>query len=153
MLAHPDQGICNIECSPSLFYPEYNQEFLYHANHILNEEMAVNDTKKDDPASSTLSRYLAMGSLIEKYHGEIDISLARQMLSDHTGYPKSICAHPHADAIYSKTLASMIFYPKSGCMEIAFGNGCEMPYETHSLRHSYHLPHPSRADAIQYNGK
>jgi len=131
MLAHPDQGICNIECSPSLFYPEYSQDFLYHANHILNDEMAVNDKNKDDPGCSTISRYAAMGSLIEKYYGETDISLARQMLSDHTGYPKSICAHPRADAIYSKTLASMIFHPKSGCMEIAFGNGCEMPYETY----------------------
>jgi pyruvate/2-oxoacid:ferredoxin oxidoreductase beta subunit len=74
-----------------------------------------------------------MGSLIEKYHGAIDISLARQMLSDHTRYPESICAHPRANAIYSKTLASMIFHPKSGCMEIAFGNGCEMPYETYSF--------------------
>jgi hypothetical protein len=27
----------------------------------------------------------------------------------------------------------MIFHPKSGWMEIAFGNGCEMPYETYSF--------------------
>jgi len=133
LLAHPDQGICNIECSPSLFCPEYSQDFLYHANHSLKEEMAVNDKKKDDPASSTTSRYAVMGSLIEKYHGEINLPLARQILSDHTSYPESICAHPRAAAIYSKTLASMIFHPKSGCMEIAFGNGCEMPYQTYSF--------------------
>ncbi len=95
--------------------------------------MAANDKKKDDPASSTISRYAVMGSLIEQYHGEIDIPLAKQMLSDHTRYPESICAHPRADAIYSKTLASMIFHPTSGCMEIAFGNGCEMPYKTYSF--------------------
>ena len=133
LLAHPDQGICSVECSPSLFYPEYSRDVLYHANHILNEEMVVNDKKKDDPASSTISRYAVMGSLIEKYYGEIDISLARQMLSDHTSYPESICAHPRVEAIYSKTLASLIFHPKSGRMEIAFGNGCEVPYKTYSL--------------------
>ena len=133
LLAQPDQGICIIECSPSLFYQEYSRDILYHANHILNEEMVVNDKKKDDPASSTISRYAVMGSLIEKYYGEIDIPVARKMLSDHTGYPESICAHPRADAIYSKTLASMIFHPKSGSMKIAFGNGCEMPYKTYSF--------------------
>jgi hypothetical protein len=92
--------------------------------------MAIDNGER---AASTISRHAVMGSLIEKYHGEIDISLARQMLSDHTGYPKSICAHPRADAVYSKTLAGMIFHPKSGCMEIAFGNGCEMPYESYSF--------------------
>ena len=133
LLAHPNQGICNIECSPSLFYPQYSQNTIYHANHILNEKMAVNDKKKDDPACSTISRYAAMGSLIRKYHGEIDILLAKQILSDHTRYPESICAHPRPDAIYSKTLASMVFHPDSGSMEIAFGNGCEVPYKTYSF--------------------
>ena len=95
--------------------------------------MALNDKKKDDPTSSTVSRYAAAGSLIEKYHGAIDISLAKQILSDHTLYPESICAHPRPNAIYSKTLASMVFHPDSGSMEIAFGNGCEMPYKTYSF--------------------
>jgi len=35
----------------------------------------------------------------------------------------------------SKTaeLICMIFHPKSGRMDIAFGNGCEMPYMTYSF--------------------
>ena len=132
-LAHPEGGICSIECSSSFFCPVYSNSILYHANHILNEKMAVNDQKKDDPASSTVSRYAAMGSLIKKYHGKIDISLATRMLSDHTRYPESICAHPRPSAIYSKTLASMVFQPESGSMKIAFGNGCEVPYESYKF--------------------
>ncbi|OQY03896.1 MAG: hypothetical protein B6I22_10560, partial [Desulfobacteraceae bacterium 4572_123] len=131
LLAHPDEGICSIECSPSFFRPVYSRSTLYHTNHILDEEMAVSERKKDDPASSTVSRYAAMGALIEKYHGKIDISLAGRMLSDHTRYPESICAHPRPSAIYSKTLASMVFQPESKSMKIAFGNGCEMPYESY----------------------
>lgn len=131
LLAHPDEGICGIECSPSFFSPKYSGSTLYHTNHILDKEMAVDDRKKDDPASSTVSRYAAMGALIDKYHGRIDISLAEQMLSDHTRYPESICAHPRPSAVYSKTLASMVFQPESKSMKIAFGNGCEMPFESY----------------------
>ncbi len=130
MLAHPQEGIWSIECSPSFFCPVFSKDALYHANHILDPRMAREDVKKDDPASSTLSRYEAMGSLMERNHGNIDISVARQMLSDHTHYPASICAHPRPEAIYSKTLASMVFHPESGRMDIAFGNGCEVPYQT-----------------------
>jgi predicted choloylglycine hydrolase len=133
MLAHAQEGICSIECSPSFFCPVFSNNVLYHANHILDAKMAREDKKKDDPTCSTISRYEAIESLIEKYHGKIDISLARQILSDHTCYPESICAHPRPDAIYSKTLASMVFHPDSGSMEIAFGNGCEVPYKTYSF--------------------
>lgn len=133
LLAHADDGICNIECSPSLFFPEYSQTAMYHANHILNEKMAVSDRKKDDPTCSTLSRYAAMGALLEEYHGATDFSCAKQILSDHTRYPESICAHPRPNAIYSKTLASMVFHPSLGRMEIAFGNGCETPYKAYSF--------------------
>ncbi len=133
LLAHPEDGICSIECSPSFFCPVYSDDSLYHANHILDEKMAANDKKKNDPTSSTISRHAAMGSLVEKYHGEIDFSVARKMLSDHTRYPESICAHPRPNAIYSKTLASMIFHPNSGSMEIAFGNGCEIPYKSYTF--------------------
>ncbi len=133
LLAHPEGGICSIECSTTFFCPVYRDDMVYHANHILNEKMAIDDKKKDDPACSTLSRFKAMESLIEKYHGMIDLSLAKKMLSDHTHFPESICAHPRPNAIYSKTLASMVFYPASGSMQIAFGNGCEVPYEIYSF--------------------
>ena len=93
----------------------------------------VGEHRYNDTAASTISRYGVMESLIERYYGKIDISLARQMLSDHTRYPRSICAHPRVDAIYSKTVASIVFHPKSGCMEIAFGNGCELPYQTYTM--------------------
>ena len=133
LLAHPEDGICSIECSPSFFCPVYSNNISYHANHILNEKMALNDRKKNDPASSTVTRFAAMESLIEKYYGQIDISIAKKILSDHAEYPKSICAHPRPEAIYSKTLASMIFHPNSANMVIAFGNGCELPYQTFSF--------------------
>jgi hypothetical protein len=155
LLAHPKDGICSIECSPSFFCPEYSDIVLYHANHILNNEMAQSDLKKNDPACSTISRFAAMESLIDKYHGQIDTSIAKKILSDHTRYPASICAHPRPNAIYLKTLASMVFHPNSGTMEIAFGNGCELPYQTYSFSK---LKHPQKektrnSQKMYFNGK
>lgn len=136
LLAHPQDGIYQLECSPSFFRPVYDKEVLYHANHILDPEMASDDKKIDNPACSTVTRFKAMGSLLEKYHGSLDLTLARKILSDHTGFPESICAHPRPSSIYAKTLASMIFYPAAGSMQIAFGNGCEMPYQTFAFEES-----------------
>jgi isopenicillin-N N-acyltransferase-like protein len=137
ILAHPEDGICSIECSATYFSAVKGNNKVYHANHILDKNMALKDQKIDDPASSTLSRFKAMRSLIDKHDGSVDIPLAKAILSDHTRYPESICNHPRPNAIYSKTLASMIFHPVSGSMEIAFGNGCEVPYKSYSFaRHS-----------------
>jgi hypothetical protein len=133
VLAHPEGGICCIECSATFFSAVNRNDKVYHANHILDETMAVNDQKVDDPGCSTLSRFKAMQSLIEKHDGSVDVPLAKNILSDHTRYPESICNHPRPNAIYSKTLASMIFHPAAGSMQIAFGNGCEVPYESYSL--------------------
>ena len=133
LLSHPTEGICNIECSPASFFPAYDKMLLLHANHILTTNMNGQDMILKNSTSSTVSRYTAMGSLLEKYKNKIDIDIAKNILSDHSFFPNSICAHPKPDSIYSKTMASMIFLPESGSMHIAFGNGCEMPYEIYSF--------------------
>ena len=140
LLAHPKDGICSVECAPSFFCPVFSENILYHANHILDQKMALSDRKKNNLTCSTISRFAAMESLIEEYYGQIDISIAKKMLTDHTRYPESICVHPRPEAIHSKTLASMVFHPDSGRMEIAFGNGCELPYQSYSffkVKHSH----------------
>ncbi len=133
LLSHPNEGICNIECSPGFFRPIYGDTHLCHANHILDPEMAANDVKKEDPENSSFNRYKVMSALIEKYNGEIGVKTVKKMLSDHTGYPRSICSHPRTDCFDSKTLASMVFQPAVGTMHISFGNGCEKSFYTYSL--------------------
>ena len=133
LLSHPTEGICNIECSPTSFYPIYDKRLLFHANHIQTKNMTVNDMILKRPESTTVPRYKAMGSLLEEYAGNIDIDIAKKILSDHTYYPDSICAHPSPKSIYSKTMASMVFQPISGTMYIAYGNGCEIPYKKYSF--------------------
>jgi len=130
LFSHPDEGICNVESFPSRVCPTYRDDMMYHANHILDPEMAVNDCKNDYPENSTFFRFQAMGSLLEQHAGRIDAATARLMLSDHSHYPRSICAHPHVDSFDAKTLASVIFQPLKGRMQISFGNGCEVPYQT-----------------------
>ena len=56
---------------------------------------------------------------------------AQAILADHSG-GHAICAHPRADRkVAGKTLTSMVFQPESGALHIAFGNGCDTPYETY----------------------
>jgi len=133
LLAHSTEGICNVECSSSYFRETYSDSHLIHANHILDKAMAKSDIKLKNPDNSTFTRHRAMDHLIKDYAGRINIQTAQKMLSDHTYYPLSICAHPHRKAPFSKTLASMVFNPAENCMHIAFGNGCEMSYITYSF--------------------
>jgi len=133
LLSHTNEGICNIECSPASFYPKYDKSILYHANHIMEENMTGEDMVLKNSKSSTLSRYKAMGGLLVEHKNKIDAEVSKKILSDHTYFPESICAHPRPKSIYSKTMASMVFLPNSGTMQIAFGNGCEISYQTFSF--------------------
>lgn len=133
LLSHTAEGICNIECSPAAIYPKYDKSILYHANHIMEENMTGEDMILKHAESSTMSRYKAMGGLLAEYEKKINAEVAKKILSDHTYFPTSICAHPRPKSIYSKTMASMVFLPNSGAMQIAFGNGCEIPYQTFSF--------------------
>lgn len=133
LLARQTEGICNIECSPTDFHPVYSKTSLGHANHILDEKMSVNDLRKNLPEHTTFPRYDAMAAWLKTHNGLIDIASAKQILSDHTHSPASICVHPYPQNIYGKTLASMAFDPATGSMHIAFGNGCETPYIKYSF--------------------
>lgn len=133
LLSQPSQGICNVECSPGFFRAVWHDTRLCHANHILDPEMAVGDVKKSDPDSSTFSRYKAVEDLVDRLAGGIDAMAAQRILSDHTHYPRSICAHPSAECCDAKTLASMVFQPSAGTMFICFGNGCEASFNAYSF--------------------
>jgi hypothetical protein len=99
----------------------------------MEENMTGEDMILKNSKSSTLSRYKAIGGLLAEHKNKIDAEVAKKILSDHTYFPESICAHPRPKSIYSKTMASMVFLPNSGTIQIAFGNGCEIPYQTFSF--------------------
>lgn len=127
LLGHP-QGLRTVEVFPhSRMRVREGTHLLWHANHILDPELAAADLQASNPDATTFIRCERMGELLCEHRGRIDVGAAQRFLSDH-GSRHAICQHakPQAEAP-GKTLASMVFEPAAGTMHLAFGNGCEEP--------------------------
>jgi isopenicillin-N N-acyltransferase-like protein len=67
--------------------------------------------------------------LIRTQYGSLAVDDIKKFLSDHSGYPTSICRHEEVSA----TVASLIAEPAERRMLVAFGNPCEHRYATYSM--------------------
>ena len=95
----------------------------------MDSEMASADVTAAMNGGTTRVRHACLAEHMSNNLGDIDVDTARRMLSDHHPAPQSVCVHPTRDRSQSKTLASIVFHPAEGPMHIAFGHGCETPYE------------------------
>ncbi len=131
LLGHPE-GLRTVEVFPrSRMRVREGTTLLWHANHILDPELAAADRQASNPDATTFSRCERMGELLCEHDGGIDVRAAQRFLSDHGGR-HAICQHPKPDtAAPGKTLASMVFEPAAGIMHLAFGNGCEEPFRAY----------------------
>lgn len=88
----------------------------------MDSEMATADVTAVMNGGKTPVRHACLAEHMSNNLGDIDMDTARRMLSDHHRAPSR-------DRPQSKTLASIVFHPAEGPMHVAFGNGCETPYE------------------------
>ena len=71
--------------------------------------------------------------LIATKADKLTVDDIQQALSDHTGYPSSVCCHPDtADTPADRwqTLAGIIMEPATGVMHLAEGSPCVEPWIT-----------------------
>lgn len=135
LLAHKEEGICNVELFPDAALKTDRSEVVVHANHILDTGKSAHDVKLvRREIETTFLRQQALEELCDKERGSIDITKAKSFFRDHSRGWGSICVHPHVRphtrARVNKTLAAMVFHPTEGEMHIAFGNACETSYMT-----------------------
>jgi len=102
--------------------------YLVHTNHFLCQKYGTAENLKRSAASS-LSRLERIDSLIKSRYGSIKVEDVKQFLSDHSGYPGSICAHGDRGG----TVAALISEPEQRRMHVAVGNPCEHKYVTYSM--------------------
>lgn len=102
--------------------------YLVHTNHYLSERFATKDTFKQSLPDS-FPRLQRIQSLVESRYGSITVEDIQHFLSDHSGYPTSICRHDKS----MRTVASLIAEPAEGRMHVAIGNPCQHRYVTYSL--------------------
>lgn len=102
--------------------------YLVHTNHYLCERFATEENFKRSLVDS-FPRLNRITSLVESRYGSIEVNDVKRFLSDHSGYPTSICRHDKG----MRTVASLIAEPARRCMHVAVGNPCQHRYATYSM--------------------
>jgi isopenicillin-N N-acyltransferase-like protein len=102
--------------------------YLVHTNHFLSQRYGTPENLKRSLADSA-PRQARMDELVGSRYGSIGVDDIKRFLSDHSGYPTSICRHGGG----MQTVASMISEPARRRMHVALGNPCEHRYVTYAM--------------------
>lgn len=127
----PEDRAADIECipgAPAVLLPENG--IVTHANHILSDPRL-------DTSNGKKFRGERLAELLGKRAGDITADDIKECLSDHLGFPDSLCSHIDGDAADTHkqwmTVASMI-YDLSGLeLELCRGNPCAGEYRKYLL--------------------
>jgi isopenicillin-N N-acyltransferase-like protein len=121
----------NIETSAQLVAVDDSRApWLAHTNHYLAEELAGVEGSTSAGSRHRLARARAV---IEggRARGDDPMTIARTVLRDHDGIPRSVCSHPiPGDAGHGPTTASMIWELEERRVHVCAGRPCENAYTT-----------------------
>src|SRR5215472_16166050 len=102
--------------------------YLVHTNHFLCKRYGTAENLKLSLADS-VPRQQRITELINSRYGSIEVDDIKRFLSDHSGYPTSICRHGGG----MQTVVSMISEPAARRMHVALANPCQHRYVTYSM--------------------
>lgn len=123
--------IADVELTPEgCVWLDDSEGFFVHTNHFLGEPFASRP-ELSPFLEDSIPRYHRFRELVTTYLGQIDVSLLKRLLSDHSNYPASICRHEEVPGL--RTSASLIAEPQRGLLHVCAGNPCEFGYVTYSL--------------------
>ena len=107
---------------------------LVHTNHYLGPKLYfANDVNH---MGSSYIRLQRMQAMVKECHGKITLEDIKRMLSDHAGYPYSICDHEdpkYPVAVRDDTDFVIIMDLTENCMHLAYGNPCENEFDKYYI--------------------
>jgi isopenicillin-N N-acyltransferase-like protein len=135
LIASGDGDMLGFECvagDMEVLHPELNG--LIHTNHYLTERFKPYEFFTAYVPGSYL-RYARLKQLVQAHYGQITPRMMMTFLSNHKGFPKSICTHvdPDSNLPPSVTLASIVMIPEEKTMYVACGNPCETDYLEYTI--------------------
>ncbi len=131
-------GPLNLEITPSTVesIEADSHGVLVHTNHCVHPELNSYNEEFEDRiyGQSFDRRSRAQEILSEKC--KVSIDDAKKLLSDHDGFPTSICRHPNDDPKtgWQRSVISIILEPEENRMHVSNGNPCENVYETYDAK-------------------
>ena len=135
MVATPD-AVADIELTNDSLQvlPTDRDGFVAHSNHCVHPDLAaINRTFPELIDSYARKRRVNALATVQADQGVDGI---KSMLSDHQGFPRSICRHSNDDPKHGhwKTVFSVVIEALEGRMWISRGNPCETAFEVYELQ-------------------
>ena len=130
VIAHESGVIIDFEASPQQVYPVYPERgLLTHSNHFTAVAAQVQGIGVLTGPDS-LYRHQRVRDLLEPKLGRITVEDVQQALTDHVGYPRSVCRHPEGPEGTNQTMsiASVVMDLGARVMYVASGPPCSHPY-------------------------
>jgi isopenicillin-N N-acyltransferase-like protein len=111
---------------------------LVHTNHCVHPDLAANNDRYAGRIyGQSFDRIDRGRALLDQRAGNRGVTVddLKTILSDHDGYPTSICRHPndHPVSGWQRSVVSIILEPGERRMQVSNGNPCENPYETYLM--------------------
>jgi len=130
------EGAADIEATADGVYVLRANErgTLVHTNHCLHPDLVpINDDFPELIESGP--RLRRSEALLAGMGSPVSLDDLKRLLSDHDGFPRSICRHPNDDPEtgFWRSVVSMILEPSEGRMHLTRGNPCERPFEVYTL--------------------
>ena len=117
-------AIADAELTPEgAVWLDDREGFFVHTNHFLAEPYASRLPAYLPDSKPRLER---MRGLVCDRLGHLDPASMQTFLSDHDGFPTSICRHETSPGFW--TTASLVAVPQHGLLYVAAGNPCEGEY-------------------------
>jgi isopenicillin-N N-acyltransferase-like protein len=130
------EGAADIEATPDevrvLRHDDTGR--LVHTNHCVHPDLvANNETHAGAIYGQSFDRKARAERILADGTQKTSIDDVKAILSDHDGYPTSICRHPNDDPStgWQRSVVSIILEPDAGRMHVSRGNPCEAPYEVY----------------------
>ena len=110
---------------------------LVHTNHCVHPSYVSNNLDFSDKIYGQSFQRRDRGKELlnaRLNQGKVSIDDAKLLLSDHDGFPTSICRHPNDDPNtgWQRSVISIILEPSDNRMHVTNGNPCENKYETYN---------------------
>ena len=132
---HKDGVAIGFEMDSEIVEPLIPEDgVLVHTNHYIGPKMYL--AHDVNHTGSSYIRLQRIKTLVKGRHGKITVKDVMEMLSDHAGYPQSICDHENLKDPPAKrdvTNFGVIMDLTDNCMYLAPGNPCETEFKKHNI--------------------
>ena len=125
-----------MEGSATTFDAVYAEDgWLVHTNHYLSPRMWGYEENMHTRFSSIM-RYHRAKKLFKKELGKVELSTFKRILSDHVGYPESICRHPDpelSEEDQTMSIGTVAFDLTNKVAWVSAGNPCQGTFKKYEI--------------------